>query len=99
MADIVSLIDLKGNERKIWKQAIVDQTGYKFEELVENEPTVIAASYFEEYAHQLAEDIGAISTSNEWPIYCIDWERAVEYLKMDYTSVEVDGETYWFRAY
>jgi antirestriction protein len=56
-------------------------------------------SYFKEYARELAEDTGTINKSNEWPNYCIDWERAAAELKMDYTSVEVDGETYWFRAY
>jgi hypothetical protein len=67
--------------------------------LVENEPTLIAGSYFKEYAQELAEDIGAINKSNEWPNYCIDWERAARELKIDYTSVDVNGETYWFRAY
>jgi hypothetical protein len=98
MLDIINLKGLKGNELKIWKQAIEDQTGYKFEELAENKPTMINDSYFAEYAKELAEDIGAINKSNEWPNYCIDWERAAGELKMDYTSVEVDDETYWFRA-
>jgi Antirestriction protein (ArdA) len=99
MADIIDLRDLKGDELKTWKQAIEDQTGYKFEELADNEPAMISNSYFEQYAQELAEDIGAINKSNEWPIYCIDWERATRELKMDYTSVDMDGETYWFRAY
>ena len=99
MENIIDLRDLKGEELKTWKQAIEDQTGYNFEELTENEPTMISDSYFKEYAQELAEDIGTINKSNEWPNYCIDWERAAAELKMDYTSVEVDSEMYWFRAY
>jgi hypothetical protein len=32
-------------------------------------------------------------------VYCIDWERAARELKMDYTSVRVNGTTYYFRAF
>ena len=58
----------------------------------------IADSYFTEYARQLAEDIGAISDDAQWPATCIDWEEAAEQLKQDYTSIEYNGETYWYRA-
>jgi hypothetical protein len=99
MANIIDLRDLKGNELRIWKQTIEDQTGYNFEELAENEPIMINDSYFEDYARELAEDIGAINKSYGWPNYCIDWARAARELKIDYTSVDVNGETYWFRTY
>lgn len=59
--------------------------------------TLIHDSYFEDYARQLAEDIGAISGNEEWPLSYIDWEAAAEALQMDYTSIEFDGETYWIR--
>jgi hypothetical protein len=59
--------------------------------------TFIADSYFEEYAQELAEDIGAVNRNVEWPYTCIDWERAARELKSDYTAVEIDGATYWVR--
>lgn len=59
--------------------------------------TLIRDSYFEDYARELAEDIGAISADQSWPNYCIDWERAARDLRMDYTSVDFDGITYWIR--
>lgn len=59
--------------------------------------TLIRDSYFEDYAQQLAEDIGALENCNQWPATCIDWERAARELQMDYTSVEFDGEAYWVR--
>lgn len=57
----------------------------------------IRDSYFEEYAMQLADDIGAIDEKQSWPTMYIDWERATEALQMDYTEVEFDGVTYWTR--
>ena len=58
---------------------------------------LIRDSYFEEYAQQLAEDIGAITDNMQWPCTCIDWEQAASKLQMDYTSVEYEGVTYWVR--
>lgn len=60
--------------------------------------TLIADSYFAEYAKELASDIGNYDPRNvRWPYTCIDWEKAVDELKQDYTSVDFDGETYWIR--
>lgn len=59
--------------------------------------TLIRDSYFEDYAQELAEDIGAIDSNATWPNNCIDWERATRELQMDYTEVDFDGVTYWIR--
>lgn len=59
--------------------------------------TLIRDSYFEEYAQELAEDVGAINHEATWPNTCIDWEQAARELRMDYTSVDFDGVTYWVR--
>lgn len=59
--------------------------------------TLVRDSYFEDYARELADDIGAINTEIGWPNNCIDWERAARELQQDYTSVEFDGVTYWTR--
>jgi hypothetical protein len=59
--------------------------------------TLIRDSYFEDYARELAEDIGAITGEEQWPANCIDWGRAACELRMDYSSVEFDGVTYWAR--
>jgi hypothetical protein len=60
--------------------------------------TLIRQSYFQEYAQNLAEDIGAIQRGMAWPYTCIDWEQAANELAMDYTQAEFDGETYLMRA-
>lgn len=58
---------------------------------------LIADSYFETYAREFAEDIGAISGDERWPATCIDWEKAASELQIDYSCVDFDGETYWYR--
>lgn len=60
--------------------------------------TLIHEGYFEEYAQELAEDIGAMGNQTEWPLYCIDWEWAASELKMDYMDVDFDDVTYYIRA-
>lgn len=57
--------------------------------------TLIRDSFFAEYARDLAEDIGAISRNTQWPLNCINWDRAAEELQVDYQDVDFDGETYW----
>lgn len=60
--------------------------------------TLIRDSYFEDYAQQFADDIGALKDTNSWPYTCIDWKQAASELQQDYTSVEFDGVTYWIRS-
>lgn len=59
--------------------------------------TLISDDYFEDYAREFAEDIGAMPDTNSWPARCIDWAQAAEELQVDYTPVDFDGETYWVR--
>lgn len=53
---------------------------------------------FEDHARELAEDIGAIGRDDPWPTNHIDWDAACDALKMDYSSVDFDGTTYWVRS-
>lgn len=64
-----------------------------------NEPTAIPVSEFQDYAEQLAQDLGRISGDEGWPLNHIDWEAAAEALKEDYMEFEFDGETYLIRSY
>lgn len=59
--------------------------------------TFIADHYFEEYARDLADNIGAVDPDAGWPNDFIDWGAAAEALKMDYTTFEFRGTTYWAR--
>ena len=58
---------------------------------------LVRDSYFEDFAQQEAEDLDLIKSDMRWPYTCIDWEKAAEELQVDYTTVEFDGVTYWYR--
>lgn len=59
--------------------------------------TLIRDSYFRDYAEELAVDCGMVNSQASWPNNCIDWDQAARELKYDYTSISVDGVTYYFR--
>lgn len=58
---------------------------------------LVRESHFKDYAMDFAEDIGAVSSNASWPNTCIDWDQAAWELRMDYTSVDFDGITYYGR--
>ena len=58
--------------------------------------TLIRDSYFVEYCQELVEDCGDLP--KDLPHYIeIDWEATARNIRMDYTSVDFDGVTYWIR--
>jgi hypothetical protein len=59
--------------------------------------TLIRDNYFQTYAQELAEDIGAVKADAQWPHTCIDWEHAARELRYDYSGVDIAGVTYWTR--
>ena len=99
LRDIVDKQETELDTYAAWKTALWEDAGYAIDDVAENEPTMIPADDFTDYAQELAEDIGAIDRDAKWPVYCIDWERAARELKMDYASVRVNGTTYYFRAF
>lgn len=59
--------------------------------------TLIRSAYFEDYAQELAEDLGAINRDAAWPNNHINWEEAAAELSTDYSNVEFDGVEYLYR--
>lgn len=60
----------------------------------------IEDSDFEDYAQELAEELcedWRLIREARWPFSCIDWEKAADELKVDYTEFEWQGYTYWTR--
>lgn len=58
--------------------------------------TLIRDSYFVRWCQEFAEDLGALKNAN-WPLTCIDWEKAARELQYDYTSIDFAGVEYWIR--
>lgn len=75
---------------------LFDQLGIDADQPDEYDVTVIPDNMFKEYAMQLADDLGLVPDA--WPASCIDWDQAADELTVDYTVVEVNGASYWFRA-
>ena len=58
--------------------------------------TLIADSYFTDYARELLEDCGDLP--KELPHYIeIDWDATARNIRVDYTPVTINGATYWTR--
>lgn len=64
----------------------------------EDGASFIRDDYFEEYAEQLAEEIGAIDREAGWPLGHIDWTAAANALKQDYTPLLIGADEYWTRV-
>lgn len=59
---------------------------------------LINGDHFEDFAEEHANSIGAIrSDEHSWPYGCIDWKRAAEELRTDYSAIDFDGEEFWLR--
>ena len=58
--------------------------------------TLISEDYFTEYAKELVQNIGDLP--RDIPSYLeIDWDATAENIKVDYSTVEIDGDTYYYR--
>lgn len=57
----------------------------------------IPESQFEDYARELAYEIGAVDADTGWPTDYIDWPAAANALKEDYMAVDICGTTYYAR--
>lgn len=61
---------------------------------------LINSDYFTDYTKELVEDCGYIKSEREgglpWWIK-IDWEETADNVKIDYTSIDIGDETYYYR--
>lgn len=59
--------------------------------------SMISDDHFEDYAREFADDVGAVNSDAAWPSSHIDWKAAAEDLQQDYSTIEYEGVTYWYR--
>ncbi len=58
--------------------------------------TLISEDYWPEYVEDLCKDIGDIP--RDLPSYIvIDWSATADNIKVDYSEIEIDGETFFYR--
>jgi hypothetical protein len=65
---------------------------------LQNGVTLIPTSDFEDYARDLADDLGAIPRDAAWPLTCLDWAQAAKELASDYAIITYQGNDYYYRA-
>lgn len=96
----LTLDDADAEAFTVMGELLNDMKGYGGDEQWEGDwypITLIRDSYFVTYAQEFADDMGLFNTTMDWPLSCIDWNQAARELQIDYTSVEYDGITYWYR--
>jgi hypothetical protein len=81
-------------------QAIMDELkGYGGDEQWRGDwypVTLVDDAYFVDYVTDLVVECGDIT--RDWPHYVVvDWRATARNIQTDYSSVEVDGRTYWYR--
>jgi hypothetical protein len=58
--------------------------------------TLISERAFEDHVREMLEDCGTIPKDLPWFV-AIDWETTAQHVQGDYTPVQIDGITYWYR--
>lgn len=81
--------------RKAIKDLFDEITGYAGDS-PEDGVQLIADSYFTEAMRELLDDCGMVP-ADLTDYIVVDWEATADNLRADYTSVEFDGRTYWYR--
>ena len=58
--------------------------------------TLVNFNYFTEYTKELLEECGYIPKDFPWWIE-VDWDKTADNCKADYTTIDIDEETYYYR--
>lgn len=75
---------------------IKDEVGSEFE----HGESLIAEDYFTDYQRELLIDCGYLDRNLPWFIESnINWDGVANDLKQDYSTIEIEGQTYYFRYY
>ncbi len=93
----LELIDIDPAERARLDLFRSELSDYFGEDALSDGITIIPDDEFEDYAKELAWELGAITEDSHWPAAYIDWEAAADALKMDYSGFDFEGTTYWGR--
>ena len=97
--DIIGRIDdirqAGGNSSELDTLIALAKDGANYTPDMEYGVILIRDTYFQEYAQELANDLGLLDDNPRWPNNHIDWEAAANELKMDYAVVDFDGVDYY----
>ena len=98
-ADSPAYVSNSDTYEELWTlRAFLEEIEQNSGERASDGAICIRDSHFEDYAQELADDIGAVTHGAEWPNNCIDWAQAARELQYDYSSIDYDGVEYWVRS-
>jgi hypothetical protein len=90
----------EANRERIALEAILDELkGYGGDEQWRGDwypVTLIRGKYFTRYVQDMLDDLGVIP--KDFPHYVvIAWDSTASNIRLDYTSIAINGATYWYR--
>ena len=97
--DDMAASEAEDEELRTLQTILADLKGYGGDEQWRGDwypVTLIRESYFVDYVQELLEDCGEIPRNLPHYIH-IDWERTARDVRVDYSTVEIDGVTYLYR--
>lgn len=92
-------LDEDERERLTALRKLDDQLFTSMDEYAANESLLIPEEEFEDYCQQWASDCGYAESESSPLSWYIDWERWADDMKIDFTEVEFEGDTYLIRTY
>ncbi len=96
LGEVVDSLEVTNETHSVLEAVAQDARGYNVD--FDSGAMLIVEDYFETYARDLAADIGTMPKDMEWPLSFIDWSAAADALKVDYASIDYDGQEYWIRC-
>jgi DNA repair exonuclease SbcCD ATPase subunit len=79
----------------MWKQAYSELDNYG---AISNQEQLIAESAFTDYIQQFVNDCGDVPDLPSYILLNIDWDGVASDLSVDYSQIEIDGNTFYFRS-
>lgn len=80
---------------RVWRDAL-DEIAENAGDRPRDGVQLICDSGFEDYARDLADDMG-VEIRDEWPYRYIDWEAAADELRTDYNEIIIGSYAYLYR--
>jgi len=91
----------EAKELETLEELLSDLCGYGGDEQWEGDwypVTLINQDHFTDYAQELAEETGSVNRDARWPNNHIDWDAAADDLKQDYSTVDFEGVSFYYRG-
>ncbi|RPJ30102.1 MAG: hypothetical protein EHM17_00370 [Verrucomicrobiaceae bacterium] len=92
--------NLREETAEVWeKQQPEGQEYAKLIDIIEEVGSadfLIHESHFSDHVREMLEDGGDVPKKLAWYIE-IDWEATAENIRSDYSTIEIDGQTYYYR--